>query len=359
MARRLFYVALTRAKKHLYVSYAINDNAGKALETSVFVDEISDPADRVRVVLPAAEVAKHLIAGMEPVPEVRIKMANAQWIERVLQQFTMSYTSLSKFLHCPLAFYYEIILRVPFQKNDALAFGSAVHVALERLFVEMKQKRGEFPSKEQMLSNFKSALYSESSSFTAVQFERRMEQGNTILSDYYDHYIPVMHKDVEIEFKIPRYYLEGVPVTAKIDKIELSGDSVKVIDYKTGDPDKSATPLTAPPNEKEPDGGDYWRQMVFYKLVIEHFEERNWKVTLGMFDFVQKNKDGEYKQVVVPVYTKDEEFVTDQLKTTWSKIINHEFDKGCGKEDCHWCNFARNYELVRPVENEFAEIDDV
>jgi DNA helicase-2/ATP-dependent DNA helicase PcrA len=37
--------------------------------------------------------------------------------------------------------------------------------------------------------------------------------------------------------------------------------------------------------------------------------------------------------------------------------MNHEFREGCGKEDCHWCNFARKYELVRPAE--FVEIDDV
>ena len=43
--------------------------------------------------------------------------------------------------------------------------------------------------------------------------------------------------------------------------------------------------MTAPPNEKDPLGGDYWRQMVFYKLILENYEERTWKVGLGLFDF--------------------------------------------------------------------------
>lgn len=357
VARRLFYVAITRAKKYLQVSFAVNDNLGKALAASVFVDEISAPDERVTQTVPAGDIVKHIEWAMQPVPEVRIKMANAEWIERVLQQFIMSYTALSKFLHCPLAFYYETILKVPFQKNDALAFGSAVHYALEKMFLDMKLHKGAFPGKEHVLGAFNSALYSEASCFTQVQFERRMEQGHTILSEYYDHNINSFHKDVEIEYKVPRYILDGVPVTGKIDKIELNGDSCKVVDYKTGDPDKSATPLTAPPNDKEPLGGDYWRQMVFYKLLLENYEEKNYRVTIGMFDFIQKGKNGEYKQVVVPVFAQDEEIVRKQIKDAYSSIMNHQFDKGCGKETCHWCNFAKRYQLIRPGKDDEVETE--
>jgi DNA helicase-2/ATP-dependent DNA helicase PcrA len=271
----------------------------------------------------------------------------------------MSYTTLSKYLNCPLAFYYETILKVPYQKNDALAFGSAVHHALERMFLEMKAQNGVFPARDYLLGSFTSALFSEASCFTPVQFDRRMEQGQELLTEYYDHYVNNFHKDVEIEFKVPRYILDGVPVTGKIDRIELYGDTCKVIDYKTGDPDKSAYANTAPPNDKEPMGGDYWRQMVFYKLLLENYEEKHWKVSLGMFDYIQKSKTGEYKQIVVPVYAKDEEIVRAQMKDAYARIMNHEFDHGCGKDTCHWCNFARTYELVIPTNSVALEIDDV
>jgi len=359
VARRLFYVAITRAKKHLQISFAINDNLGKPLETSVFVDEITTPEERDLQIVPSTELVKFMELSIQPVPEVRIKMANAQWIERELQQFIVSATSLSKFLHCPLAFYYENILKVPFQKNDALAFGSAVHTTLERMFIDMKWNNGVFPTKDHVLGVFRSALFSEASSFTPVQLDRRLEQGAALLSDYYDHYVHSFHKDVEIEFKVPRYLLNGVPVTGKIDKIELYGDTCKVIDYKTGDPDRSATPMTAPPNDKEPLGGDYWRQMVFYKLLLENYEEKPRRVTLGMFDFIQKSKTGEYKQVVVPVYAQDEDVVRKQIKDVYTRIMNHEFDRGCGEETCHWCNFAKRYELIRPGKDEAVELDDV
>ncbi|MES2701119.1 MAG: ATP-dependent DNA helicase [Bacteroidota bacterium] len=359
VARRLFYVALTRAKKHLHVSFALNDNAGKALETSVFVDEICAPDERIVFSVDPESLVSHMAWAMQPVPEVRIKMGNAEWIERVLQQFIMSYTALSKYLRCPLSFYYETVLKVPYQKNDALAFGTAIHTALERMYKDMKENKGAFPDKEKVIGYFKSALYAEIGSFTPIQYERRTEQGITLLTEYYDHNINKLHKDVEIEFKVPRYILDGVPVTGKIDKIELSGNTCKVVDYKTGDPDKAAASMLAAPNEKEPNGGDYWRQMVFYKLLLENYEDRSWKVTLGEFEFIQKSKNGNYTPKVVPVFAGDEEVVRAQLKNAYSSIMNHEFDKGCGKEECHWCNFAKRYELVRNTADELVEIDDV
>jgi DNA helicase II / ATP-dependent DNA helicase PcrA len=360
VARRLFYVALTRAKKHLYISYAQADNNGKPLENSVFIDEISTPGERLQQPVDSNDVVKHIQWAINPVPDVKVELANNQWIDQVLQQFIMSYTSLSKFIRCPLTFYYETVLKVPFQKNDALAFGSAIHYALERMFKTMKDNKGIFPSKEDVIKTFDSALYSESGSFTAIQFDRRKEQGHTLLSDYYDAHINSFSTNIEIELKIPRFHLDGVPVTGKIDKIEFDVDNMNctVIDYKTGDPDKSAAANTASPNEKEPMGGDYWRQMVFYKLLIENYQDRNWKVTMGIFDYVEKSKkNNAYKPIKVPVFEKDEEVVRNQIKDTYVRIMNHEFDKGCGKEDCYWCNFARKYELVRS--SDMVEIDDV
>lgn len=360
VARRLFFVALTRAKKYLHVSYATADNEGKSLETSVFVDEICAPDERIKLQLSADNIIKHMEWAMAPVNEVRIELANHQWLERTLQQFTISYTTLSRYLNCPLTFYYESILKVPILKNDALAFGSAVHHALEYMFRIMKEKNNVFPDKEQVIKIFTSAMYSEAASFTAVQFDRRMEQGQTILSEYYDTFIHEFTRTVEVEYRIPRYMLNGIPVTGKIDKMEFDATGCTVVDYKTGDPDKAANAYTSAPNEKDPLGGDYWRQMVFYKIIIEHYPEQSWQVKAGRFEYIEKSKkDNIHKQIYIPIYAQDEEIVMKQLKDTYTGIMNHEFDKGCGKETCHWCNFARKYEIIRPTVNETIELDDL
>ena len=360
VARRLFYVALTRAKKHLHISYALQDNAGKDLTNSLFIDEISMAAERAFHTVPAEAMVEHLGWAMEPVSALRIELANRAWIERVLQQFTLSYTTLSKFLRCPLTFYYECILKVPYLKGDALGFGSAVHTALERFFKDMKAANGIFPSKEELLKYFETALYFESDSMTPLEYERRKEQGITILDAYYDRNINHWPTNVEIEWKVSRLMLDGVPVTGKIDKLEFEGNTCTVIDYKSGNPDYVREQVS-PPNEKQPLGGDYWRQMVFYKLLIEAQPDRDWHVQIGRFDYIAPSpKTGEYKQVTVPVFANDETSVRAQIKDAYGRIMNHDFDEGCGKPDCHWCNFAKKYQLVRPVnEATFVEIDDL
>ena len=359
ISRRLFYVALTRAKKHLHVSYSLQSPEGKNLSASLFIEEICMPEEHISHSVSEEDMMAHLGLALEPVEQTRIELANRLSIERTLQGLIMSYTNLSKYLRCPLAFYYESILKVPFLKSEALAFGSAVHTAMERYFNDMKLS-GQFPGKEMLISHFETSLYYESESLTRLAYERRLEQGRTILSDYYDQYVKQWSRQVEVEWSVPRFMLDGVPVTGKIDKIELDGGQCTVIDYKTGDPDKSAAAYTAPPNAQQPAGGDYWRQMVFYKLLLEHAPDSRWKVVMGMFDYIEPGrKSGAYKQIKVPVFEHDEQIVRKQLRESYSKIMNQEFDTGCGKADCHWCNFARRYELVRPVADAFIEIDDV
>ena len=76
-------------------------------------------------------------------------------------------------------------------------------------------------------------------SFTKEQFERRMEYGHEVLSNYYDKYINTWNKIVAIERNIRNIVVNDVPLRGKLDKLEFDGRSVNVVDYKTGDPDKA------------------------------------------------------------------------------------------------------------------------
>ena len=52
----------------------------------------------------------------------------------------------------------------------------------------------------------------------------------------------------------------------------------------------------------------------------------------------------------------DIETVTNQITTTWQKIQNREFYKGCGEEDCKWCNFVKTNNLSILSEDAEEEI---
>jgi DNA helicase II / ATP-dependent DNA helicase PcrA len=45
------------------------------------------------------------------------------------------------------------------------------------------------------------------------------------------------------------------------------------------------------------------------------------------------------------IQPQDIETVTQQITDVWEKIQKRDFYKGCGKEDCHWCNFVKENKL--------------
>ena len=117
------------------------------------------------------------------------------------------------------------------------------------------------------------------------------------------------------------------------------------MDYKTGDVDKAREKLV-PPGDRNPDGGDYWRQAVFYKILVDGYEQKDWKVVATEFDFVEPDRKKEYRKVKITITPEDITTVTQQIVSVWEKIQNREFYTGCGKPDCHWCNFVKNNNLA-------------
>jgi DNA helicase-2/ATP-dependent DNA helicase PcrA len=268
-----------------------------------------------------------------------------EYISRLLDKFVMNVTALNNYLKCPLEFYFKNLIRIPSPKNEATEFGSSVHYALEQLFKNIRDNNGIFHSKEQFIKDFEWYMHRHRESFTKEQFERRLEYGQEVLSNYYDKYINTWNKIVAVERNIRNVVVNGVPLKGKLDKLEFDGKSVNVVDYKTGDPDKAKPKLFAP-NEKEPNGGDYWRQAVFYKILVDNYETKQWNVISTEFDFIEPDKKKNYQKIKVVIAPEDITTVKEQIKTVWQKIQQRDFYTGCGKEDCHWCNFVKTNDLA-------------
>jgi DNA helicase-2/ATP-dependent DNA helicase PcrA len=202
-----------------------------------------------------------------------------------------------------------------------------------------------FPPREEMLTDFDWYMRRHRESFTREAYVRRLEYGLEVLANYYDKYLHQWNKVVAVERNIRNVAVRGVPLKGKLDKLEFMGREVNVVDYKTGDVDRAREKLS-PPNAKEPDGGDYWRQAVFYKILVDGYEQRDWRVVSSEFDFVEPDKKKEYRKVKIMITPEDITTVTQQIIQTWEKIRNREFYTGCGKPDCHWCNFVKNNDLA-------------
>ncbi len=345
--RRLFYVALTRAEKHLYISYAKFKNDGKEMEPSMFIAEILQQHD-----IPVEKIS----LSVETMAEFELLQFNAQapeiekpeedFITAILDKFVMNVTALNNYLKCPLQFYYQNLIRIPTGKSEATEFGSAIHFALEKLFRRMQDgKQEKFSSKDDMMADFNWYMHRHRENFTKEAFERRMEYGDEVLRNYYDKYINTWNKVVAVERNIRGVVVNNVPLKGKLDKLEFDGKNVNVVDYKSGDIDK-ALPKLKPPHDKDPNGGDYWRQAVFYKILVDNYEQKDWKVISTEFDFVEPDKKKEYRKEKIVITPADTETVKQQITDTWQKIQARDFYTGCGKEDCHWCNFVKDNQLA-------------
>lgn len=344
--RRLFYVALTRAEVYLIVSYSRFKNDGKEMEPSMFIAEIQEThqlqVEKVSIE-DEAMVDFQAMRFSQTSPEI---MQNEEdFISHLLAKFVMNVTALNSYLKCPLGFYYQTLIRIPSGKNEATEFGSAIHFALERLFRKMQDNGKEkFAGAKDLVEDFKWYLHKHRENFTREAFARRLEYGEEVLQNYYDKYVSTWNKVVSVERNI-RAVVAGVPIKGKLDKLEFDGKDINVVDYKTGNIEY-ALPKLKGPNDKDPHGGDYWRQAVFYKILIDNDTQKDWKVVSTEFDFIEPDKKKEYRKEKIVISPADTETVKQQIITVWQKIQDRDFYTGCGAEDCHWCNFVKDNNMA-------------
>ena len=268
-----------------------------------------------------------------------IERFEADFIDRVLNKFVMNVSALNTYLNCPLQFYFNYIVRVPPVKSTAFAFGSAVHYALECLFVKM-QPSNTFPAIDVLLNDFQQYMVQNRVGFTEASFNQKMQHGHSVLTNYYHQYIAEWNKIVVIERTFKNITLGGIPLKGKMDKLEFNGKKVNIVDYKTGNVERALEKLQ-PPNEAQPHGGDYWRQAVFYKILIDNYEDGKWQAMSSEFDFIEPNQNNALQKVKLEISAADIATVTHQLTEAWGKIQDRQFYNGCGKPTCGWCGFVK------------------
>lgn len=276
---------------------------------------------------------------------VTIALPEEKLFKGYLRQLSLSASTLNKFLRCPLQFYYENVLRVVTGEPVQFTFGTIVHTVLEKAFL-LRKEAGKWPGKETVLALFAEEMAPAREDMPAPVFEQYQMRGETLLNRYFDEVVPNAHTDVAIEYSVPRVVSEGrIPLSGRIDKLEFYADGAKVVDYKTGNPE-SAYRKAERPSEENPLGGDYWRQMVFYKLLVEAETGQRGLVKTGAVEFLERAAGARVREEF-PLSEADAQIVRGQMKTVWKKIQGADFTTGCGREGCTWCQLARQSGIDR------------
>lgn len=359
-ARRLFYVAVTRAKQCLMISYAGKDKKGKDQEASQFIGEILASTDTQLQYpkVPADTMVDFIATQFSEVEKPKVELLDKNYINQLLQSYTLSVTHLNNYLDCPLRFYFQCLIRVPSGKSPSATFGQAVHWALNKTYRLLKENQDEFLSTEQFMNEFKWYMARNRDSFTKDEYKLRLAYGEKILPPYYEQNVGGWNKIAVTEKSIKNIEINGVPIKGNLDKMEFDGKNVTVVDYKTGKVRNAKDKLLRPTFDT-PMGGDYWRQGVFYKILVDHDRTNDWEVIDTIFDFVEPVSEGEYYREKYVISPADIELVTEQITDTYAKIMAHEFSTGCGKKECDWCHFVKtNFKQAEVVLNAVSEEEE-
>ncbi len=367
--RRIFYVALTRAKTHLTVSYVSMDEDENALEPSRFASELKE-SDAVIFEKPQPEnkALEQYLSSILHVPKQLQLDYEEQYVNRVLKDYHLSVTALNTYLKCPVEFYYTRILKVPGSQSTAAVYGSAVHYALEMFYTshseeadsdgleaepdlfDQPEAHSELPGVESLLAWFEEYLGRHKYLMTDKEFELKLAAGRQNLPVYYEQVLRDSIKEVMTETRINALF-DGVPLTGITDKLEITPAGIRGVDYKTGKykSSKSSGYFREP---YEPEklkageidhqkiyGGNYWRQAMFYKILTEHTDDERFTGSLIdiRFEYVDPDDKGEIH--IHPIEGSEEalQIVGQQIRETYKKIQNREFTTGCENPDCTWC----------------------
>lgn len=348
--RRLFYVAMTRAKKELAISFAGAKMDGKAQEKSQFISELegSGNVDSISITLKADEITEFESLLLSNVQDDAIDLISKDIADLALVNYALSPTHLNEYLRCPVSFYFNKILKVPSAKNEFMAFGSAIHGTLEYYF-KTRSEAGKFPEYPEVEKQYVRELYRNRDAFTQESLSRRLEYGKKILKEYLATRSELFNKTeiVSLEKHFRNTEVAGIPIKGIIDKLEFDGKNATIVDYKTGKHKNAKLKLRGPKLDKATDeldiGKDYWRQMVFYRILMDEDRSHDWKYKSSYFDFVEPDDNGVFNIEYVDVDENDVSILTDQIKMAYTGIMNHEFSNGCNKDDCHWCNFVKEH----------------
>lgn len=332
--RRLFYVAMTRAKKSLSISFARTDNDGKEHEESEFVTEINGEYKEEKGMDYFEKNNIDKLSSFMNFEKKSESLFEPDYLKQLFFKRGLNVTALNNYFDCPLKYLYKNLIRIPDVYSTTLSFGSTIHEALESFF-KASSRDEKILSKDFLLEEFTKALLR--ANMSEKDEEKFKTRGDNILSGYYDKYSNVWGYKVKVEFDPKRNFKlddeKMLELTGKIDKIEYLGNDftgkVNLIDYKTGKPFSEKT------KEQK---SDYERQIVFYHLLLEEYDNKKIIVNKSVLDFLEKNKKGEFEQYSFDVKKEHLDKLKKEINDYEKDILSMEFlKKGCNKKDCEWC----------------------
>lgn len=241
--RRLFYVALTRAKERLVLTSADDYGGARTKKICRFLPEIGFKilADQT-----TGSQIKKLSPPTKAAPD---KSVFAYQITD-----TFSFSQIKTYSTCPYQYKLAHVLKIPTRGNASFSFGQSLHSTMQKFYERLKElntatqtslfslpektaigddKKIKAPTLEELL-NFYDESWLGDWYNSQGQREEYYQTGKDILRAFYlaeqDHWTIPVSLESGFKIKIGDYLLRG-----RIDRIDqLPDKGLEIIDYKTG-----------------------------------------------------------------------------------------------------------------------------
>ncbi|PIT93772.1 hypothetical protein COU00_02565 [Candidatus Falkowbacteria bacterium CG10_big_fil_rev_8_21_14_0_10_43_11] len=330
--RRLFYVAMTRAKQGLYFSWAPDYGGTRKKKPSRFLQEANLITHNAQRITP--DVNKH---------NFKFQQKNALPIIKSQKQIYeppkfYSYTQLQSYDKCPHQYFRDHVLKIPKPGKHFFSFGQAMHLTLQKFFSLLMSSQsavqsdlfGQAKSQNQLKNNLTPEtllkLYEESWIDDWYEDEKQKEEyrkkGREIFREFFDKHAgnwpQVIGLEQSFKLRIGGHLLYG-----KIDRVDDWGErGVQIVDYKTGqikDEDKITN--------------DQKYQLLLYQLAAE--EVLKIKPANLQFYYLENNSEvnflGEQKDIA-----KMQEWVITTIQKIENSIKAGYFPHS--SDPCRFCN---------------------
>jgi len=322
--RRLFYVALTRARKEVMVTYSREGDEGREQLPCQFIGEID-------------EKLRHFTSREEKLTIkdrlVRIKKGtvdNKKYLQDLFLEQGLSVTALNNYLRCPWEYFFVNLVRVPKAQTKHQMYGTAVHETLKTFFD--KYRIEEDISKEEFLRIFEFNL--NRLPLPPLDYADTLKKGRKSLAAYYDEYRNTWNRRLLTEYRVQGVHLESpigtIILKGNLDKLEMIDDrEVNVVDYKTGKP-------------KSKVDENYHRQLVFYKLLLDSDERKKYVMVSGELDFIEPDEKGKFKKVKNEIQNEEVRELRALIAAKAVEIYEMSFwDTTCGNKECEFCELGK------------------
>ena len=221
--RRLFYVAMTRAKEELYLTSARDYGGKRQRKISVFILEALD--------LPQADIEPFKSSALEAIKRHTPKAQEPEFKSKSIQEKLIDLTAykIDDYLTCPLKYRYIHVLRVPILQHHSIIYGKILHEVVAEYFrYKMNNKK---ISLNEILDYYENIWVNEGYLTKEHEIER-FQTGRKTIENFYkrEEGVNKLPSFLEESFK---FVMNDSRISGRFDRLDEDKKEAIIIDYKS------------------------------------------------------------------------------------------------------------------------------